>query len=618
MTGFKEYSFSYDVIIVGGGMTGLCAALASARHGARTALVQDRPVLGGNASSEVRMHICGASANMRKPDLSEGGIVHELMLSNKRVNDSYNFSIWDAVLFDAAKREKNLTLYLNAAMHAAVCENGEVREIECYQMSTEKRLLLSAKIFADCTGNGTLAAFAGAKTRVGSESRADFSEPHAPEKENADRMGNTLLFKAVNVGHPVRFISPVDAIHFTEEQLRFRKHTADVPPDVLKTATKNEILMLFDGYCQDYGYWWIELPGTSADIISEYEDIRDQLVRAVYGVWDHIKNGGDHGAENYELAWVGMLPGVRESRRVEGDYMLNENDVLENRRFPDTVAYGGWYIDNHVAGGLFAFDQIPSFVHEFDGAYAIPYRSYLVKGFQNLYVGGRALSASKLAMASSRVMGTCAIGGQAIGTAAALCIKENRAIREVDMRALQQTLLRDDCYLPDIRNEDEKDLLRGARAAASSEQTGFEAQNALSGVSRRENGRENAWRSEGLQAEGEWLSLTMKTPAAVSLVQIAFDSNFDLEKKITLSSRRQHQQQVGVPPELARDGRVELRLNGRVVSLAEIKDNYQRLCRVTLAKALCDEVRVLVRATNGAPDARIFEVRAYGDVADVI
>ena len=123
-------------IVFGGGMTGLCAALASARHGARTALVQDRPVLGGNASSEIRMHICGASANMKKPDLCEGGIVHELMLRNKQVNDSYNYSIWDAVLFSAAKAEKNLTLYLNTTMYEAVRVGDRIERILCYQMTT--------------------------------------------------------------------------------------------------------------------------------------------------------------------------------------------------------------------------------------------------------------------------------------------------------------------------------------------------------------------------------------------------------------------------------------------------------------------------------------------------
>ena len=600
----------YDFVVVGGGLTGVCAAMAAARNGAEVALIHDRPVLGGNASSEIRMHVCGATANMQKPNLSEGGILHELMLSNKRVNDSYNFSIWDAVLFDAVKRQERLTVYLNTTMFGVKAERGTVREIEAYQMTTERRIFLSARFFADCTGNGTLCAFAGAAFRTGSEAKSDFGELHAPETANNDRMGNTLLFKAADRGHLVPFIPPVDAMHFTEEQLKYRKHSQEIPKEILESTTAEERRMLFDGYAQDYGYWWIEILGEKENIIEEYEEIRDQLVRAVYGVWDHIKNGGDHGAENFELTWVGMLPGMRESRRVECDYMLCETDLLEGHRFADAVAYGGWHVDNHV--GLFKFDQVPSFVYEVPGAYDIPYRSYCVKGFTNLFAGGRCMGASKLAMASSRVMGTCAIGGQAIGTAAALLAQaDKRNVREIDMPELQKTLLRDDCYLPGYRNTDPADLALGATVAASSAQAGFEAENVVNGVSRRENGFENAWRSVGIAEQGDKLILSLKNIACVREVQLTFDSNFDLEKKITLSSRRQQQQVVGIPAELVRDFDLVLTKNGTEVAKKEVRGNYQRLCRVAFDAVECDTVTVKVLATNGTPDARVFEIRIY-------
>ena len=601
---------TYDFAVIGGGLTGMCAALSAARHGARVVLVQDRPVLGGNASSEIRMHICGATANMKKPDLSEGGILHEWMLSNKRVNDSYNFSIWDAVLFDSLKREPNLTLYLNTTMFDAEAENGVVRSIDCYQMTTERRVRIRARFFADTTGNGTLSAFVGAKIRTGSEAKSEFGEIHAPETANNDRMGNTLLFKAADRGHPVPFIPPVDAMHFTEEQLKYRKHSVEIPKEILESTTEEERRMLFDGYAQDYGYWWIEIPGEKENIIEEYEDIRDQLVRAVYGVWDHIKNGGDHGADNFELIWVGMLPGTRESRRIECDYMLSEADLLAARRFDDVVAYGGWHIDNHV--GLFKFDQIPSFVYEVPYSYDIPYRSYCVKGFENLFVGGRCFGASKLAMASARVMGTCAIGGQAIGTAAAqLCAKQKTSVRDVDVAALQQTLLRDDCYLPNVTNEDASDLARTATVTATSAKEGFAPENVVSGISRRCDGNENAWRSNRISAEGETLTLALSAPASVSTVQLTFDSNFDLEKKITLSSRRQKQQVPGIPEELVRDFTVTLYRNGTPVAEQALENNYQRLVRVKFDGIECDTVCVRVTATNGTPDARIFETRIY-------
>lgn len=603
---------NYDVIIVGGGLTGLCAALASARNGAKTALVQDRPVLGGNASSEVRMHICGATDNMEKPELAEGGIIHELMLGNKRVNDSYNFSIWDAVLFDAAKKEPNLTLYLNTTMFSAEGEDGRVHSIRCYQMTTEKTLLLSARYFADCTGNGTLCAFMGAEYRVGSEAKSEYNELHAPEVADNYRMGNTLLFKAADVGHPVTFIPPVDAMKFTEEQLKYRKHSNEIPQEIMERASENEMHMLFDGYAQDYGYWWIEIPGVSDNIIDEYEQIRDELVSAVYGVWDHIKNGGDHGAENYELVWVGMLPGVRESRRIKCDYMLTESDALSNRRFEDKVAYGGWHIDNHVPGGIYSFDKVPAFVYGFPGSYDIPYRSYCVKGFSNLFVGGRCMGASKLGMATSRVMATCAIGGQAIGTAAALLHKGDCAdIRDVDIQLLQQTLLKDDCYLPELTNTDEKDLARTAVITASGELPEYPAVDVISGVSRRINGRNHQWRTEGISEDGEWLKLELEKLSVVNLVQLVFDSDFDVEKKITLSSRRQKSQVPGVPDKLVRDYDVILIKNGLEVARKEVRGNYQRLNRIGFDSVECDTVKVRLMETNGYPGINLFEIRVY-------
>ena len=608
----KSISKNFDFVVIGGGMTGLCAAIASARNGAKTALVNDRPVLGGNASSEIRMHICGATANMKKPELSEGGIIHELMLSNKRINDNYNFSIWDAVLFNAVKSEKNLTVFLNTTMFDASCEAGKVEKIECYQMTTERKITLSADFFADCTGNGTLCAFVGAKEHTGSEGKAEYNEPHAPEKANADRMGNTLLFKAADVGHPVKFIPPVDIIHFTEEQLKYRKHSTEIPKDILEKASQNDMKMLFDGFAQDYGYWWIEIPGESDNIIEEYEDIRDQLVRAVYGIWDHIKNGGDHGADNFELVWVGMLPGVRESRRIDCDYMLNENDILENRRFDDSVAYGGWDIDNHVAKGLFDFDKIPSQVYPFEGSYNIPYRSYCVKGFDNLFVGGRCMGCSKLAMASTRVMGTCGIGGQAIGTAAAqLTVNKKKNIRDIDIKKLQQTLIKDDCYIPLLTNEDENDLAKTATVTASSEADGYSADSIINGITRKIDGNYNSWKSDGLSADGEWLKISLEKSSKINTVQLIFNSNFDIEKKITLSSRRQKQQVLGIPEELVCDYDVILYKDNKETAREKIRSNYQRLNRLHFDNVECDSVEIKILSTNGATSAEIFEVRIY-------
>ena len=611
----KVKNAEYDVVVIGGGMSGICAALAAARHGARTALVHDRHVLGGNASSEIRMHICGASENLAKPDLEESGILHEIMLDNKSRNDYYNFSIWDMVLFSTVKRQKNLTVYLSTAMES--CEMGEgstIRSIDAYQLTTETHWKISGKVFIDCTGNATLGYYAEAEFRTGSEGRDEFGEPDAPGQPNKERMGNTLLFKAVDRGHPVAFKKPDFARTFTEEELKYRTHSAVHGAQIKGEVDKAYVRMTsFSTSSVDYGYWWIELPGETDDIIDEYEQIRDELVSCIYGIWDHLKNGGDHGAENYDLEWVGMLPGSREGRRLIGDYILNENDILSNRQFEDAVAYGGWPMDIHTAKGLYDFDELPSRVISFDGAYTIPYRSYYSKNISNLMMAGRDISASKMAMGSTRVMGTCAVGGQAVGTAAALCIKydcDPRGAQE-HMRELQQMLLKDDAYIPGIWNEDPKDLARRAKVTATSAREGCPPENVINGISRDEDGHRNLWISGKDRTEGEMLTLHLADRQPVSEVHLTFDSNFHYPIKITLSRKRQAQQRIGVPPELIRDYTVTLWQGDKKAAKQTVTENVQRKNIVTFPTTECDRVTVMVHKTNGSNEAHIYEIRVY-------
>ena len=621
----KEQEYNYDVIVVGGGMTGICAAIASARNGAKTALVQDRPVLGGNASSEIRMHICGASANRTKRDAEETGIIHEILLENKACNDYFNYSIWDSVLFQKVKSQENLSLFLNTSMLGVTTEGARICGIECYQLTTEYHLLLHADIFLDCTGNGSLAYFAGAEYRAGCEGKTEFGEPDAPEQANQNRMGNTLLFKAVDRGHPIKFQTPSWARRFSEDDLKYRRHGDDrvktSATDDLPSAAEGsgaECKGAFAAFGLDYGYWWIELPGTSEDYVSDYETVRDELVRCVYGVWDHLKNGNEHGAGNYDLQWIGMLPGVREGRRVVGEYILTENDILRNARFPDAVAYGGWPIDNHAAKGLDDKDVSPSFVRQFSGLYTIPYRCYCNKDFKNLMQAGRILSASKLAMASTRVMGTCGVGGQAAGTAAAMCIAKKCLPMELlgDIGMLQQQLLKDDCYIPDITNQDPKDLARTATVSASSQTGGSGPENVVNGVSRNVEERINCWESDGISPAGETLTFDLQKKAKVAQVRLTFDSNLNRPIKITLSAKRMAEQQTGVPPELVKDYSVLLSLEGDVVARKDITGNFQRLNVLHFEGApICDQVIVRIAATNGYPNVRVFEVRVYDSAA---
>ena len=607
---------SYDFIVIGGGMSGVCAAIEAARSGAKTALVHARPVLGGNASSEVRVHISGADHGMEKPDFAESGLLYELMLENKARNEHFSYSIWDMILFEAAKNTENLTVYYNTVLYDCETEGDRITAALCVQQTTEMRYRLTAPLFADCTGNGTLGYYAGAEYRQGSESKAETGEIDAPEVGNNERMGNTIYFRARNMGHPVKFTSPSFAKKYTEHDLRFRMHCANHKVDYsgCKDPEKNEQCGGVSARGVDYGYFWIELMGDKDDIITDYENIRDDLVAALYGVWDHIKNGGDHGAENHELEWVGMLPGTRESRRLMGDYILDETDILDNRIFEDAVAYGGWCVDLHCPHGLLDTDIMPSGDCRFyDGVYTIPYRSYYSKNISNLFMAGRNISATKLGMCSTRIIGCCAVGGQAVGAAAALCTKYGCDPRGLapHVPELQQLLLRRDCFIPGFKNEDVLDLARSATFTASSAKAGCEPAKVIDGISRRLGDDSHGWVSEGIREGGEVLTMNFGEAKTISELALTFESDFNYPIRVTMAPKRQEQQRPGVPAELVKDYDIVFKKNGESVKVIEIRDNHQRHNPHKFEKTECDEVEFRIYSTNGSENVTVFEVRAY-------
>lgn len=613
----------YDIVVVGGGMSGLCAAIASARHGAKTVLIQDRSVLGGNASSETRMHISGASCHWGKQDAAETGILMELQLENKRLNDSYNYSIWDGVLWHAAKETSGLDLYLNTVMHRVNSDGKHIQSIACCQSNTEKNFLFAAEIFIDCTGNGTLGYLAGAEYCIGREAQDDYNEKDAPIMRDGETMGNTIYFSARDTGRPVRFVKPDWAYDFDESFFKYRYHgntvvyhdedrVVELSPDEDYTDHADQLVEKYD---VQSGYWWNELGGDWDDIIAQAEDIRWELYRCAYGIWNHIKNGGDHGAENYELEWVGTVAGSRESRRLMGDYVLTENDILSNNERSDSVAYGGWPMDEHTAGGFCSKGQIPSRVRSFDGLYGIPYGCYCSRTIDNLMMAGRNISATKLAMGSTRVMGTCAIGGEAAGTAAAMAVQRRltpRAFGQKHIQELRQELLKHDCYIPGCRNDDPDDLARLASVTATSQLRDFEAENVLSGVNRRTKTSNNLWCSLGLRDIGEKLTLRWNAPISLSQVRLIFDPNLSEERCISISKAFIEKEPVGVAKELVKDYTMRVFMEGMPVYEQTFTDNYQRMRVHDLPQpVIADTLEIIVTATNGSPNVHIYEVRCY-------
>lgn len=607
----------YDVIVVGGGMAGLCAAIAAARQGVHTALIQARPVLGGNASSEIRIHISGADQSLKQPDYAEGGLLYELMLENKKNNEQFSYSVWDMVLFEKAKEEKNLEVFFNTVMYDCETKDDRIVSIYCVQETTEMRYQLYAPVFVDATGNGTLGYYAGAEYRKGSEPQSEFGELHAPQQPNNYRMGNSILLKAKDMGHPVKFTPPSFAKKLTEEQLAKRIHCVQMRDTINCDDSPNpeeyKRTSMTSSACVDYGYWWLELCGDGEDIITEYEAIRDDLIAYAYGIWDHIKNNKEgiheHHAENYALEWVGALPGVRESRRLVGDYLLSETDILEHKIFEDAVCYGGWCVDLHAPHGLLDFNLLPSDCNFYDGVYTIPYRSYYSKNIKNLYMAGRDISTTRLGLASTRIIGCCAIGGGAVGIAAALCNKYACDPRELapHVKELQQLILKEDGFLPGFKNEDEKDLALKAKITASSWEQGGEPEKVANGISRKLGEEQNGW----VTKPGECLIMKWDETKEIREIRLTFESNFAYPIRVTMAPLRQAQQRNGVPEELVKDVKIELYREGKKTGEAFVKDNYQRLCSVGIGDVPADEIRVIPESTNGAEQAVIHEIRVY-------
>ncbi len=420
--------------VIGGGLAGLCAAVAAARKGVKTILVQERSVLGGNASSEIRMWVRGAHGKNNM----ESGIVSELDLENNHVNPYLNFSIWDSVLYSKAVNEPNLTLMLNTTCIDAKANDGHIESVTCWQMTTYTFHTISADTFADCSGDSILAPLVGAKWTKGREARAEYGESIAPKQADLRTMGMSCLIQAREHTEKVPFVKPEWAYTYeTDEALPHRGHS-------MKDKDNN--------------FWWIELGGED-DSIRDTEKLRHELLKVAFGVWDHIKNHGEHDADNWELEWVGFLPGKRESRRYIGAHVLTQSDVESGGKFDDTIAYGGWTMDDHNPAG-FRHDGEPTIYHPAPSPFGIPYRCLYSVNIDNLFFAGRNISATHAALSATRVMATCAIMGQAVGNAAALCAKHRCPPREVSeryVRELQTEVMYDGCYLPGFcRTVDEK------------------------------------------------------------------------------------------------------------------------------------------------------------------
>lgn len=471
----KTITETHDVVVCGGGLAGFCAAVAAARNGAKTCLVHNRPVLGGNSSSEVGVTPHGAAAFHAYA--RETGIISEALIEERAANhaeiyeNGWTNSVWDMVLYDIAVKTEGLTLHLNTDIRGVEKrDDRNISAVLAVVQNAEIDLRLEGKTFIDCTGDGIVADAAGCEWRMGSEGRDEFNEPHAPEKASADTMGNSIHFLCRDMGRPVPFKAPDWAVKHEDASYFYQQ--GRLPKEVRG------------------GFWWIEI-GVPYHTIYDAETIRHELTRHALGVWDWMKNKDPLTKDkcaNYALDWIGQVPGKRESRRIIGRYFMTEHDVINKTVFPDEIAFGGWFVDLHTPGGLLAKSSEPSAAaggheDEYDtfsdysamsycGPYGIPLRILMARDLDNLMMAGRNVSVTHAALGTVRVMGTTALMGEAAGIAAALGLEKGHDFDQLvaeDIVEIQQRLLANGCFLPNYRNTDPKDLARTAKISATSD-----------------------------------------------------------------------------------------------------------------------------------------------------
>lgn len=577
-----------DLCIIGGGMAGLCAAIAAARRGVKVALVQDRPVLGGNASSEIRMWIRGASNDF--PEYREGGLIEEIASDNIFYNPEMNFSQWDGVLYNKVTAEKNIMLFLNSSCVGAETKGGKILSVLVWQLTTYTRFRVCAEYFADCSGDCVLAEFTDAKYRQGREARAEFGESLAPERADRQTMGNSCLLQARETDHPVAYKAPPFAYKFRDEEFENR---LDIHAPIQLR-------------CENF--WWLELGG-AGDALKDAEKYNRELIARAFGAWDYIKNSGRFDAAKWELDWVGFLAGKRETRRYCGDYTLTQNDIDEARVFDDEIAYGGWSMDDHNSLGL-ETRQPPNIYHLVKQPYSIPYRCLYSSNIPNLFFAGRNVSVTHMALSSTRVMATCAMMGQAVGTACALakkyCTDPRGVLGHID--ELKQDLREDDCFLLHTPRR-VSEAMKGAVTNLAPESKEL----LCDGIERDTEGKRRAV----VLKRGESCLFTFDKSVYCRFIRIVFDndiagrrypeSEWYLRRYPNRCSAPKNAPKAFFPPYLTKEYRVYVVVGGEKICVRREEENFRRLVKIPVDREI-EALELVCDKTYGKEDARLFSV----------
>ena len=577
----KEYEA--EVCVVGGGMAGICASVAAARNGAKVVLVQDRPMLGGNASSEIRVPISSAYGEPlpggKVLENREGGIIEEIRLENIYRNPTCNWHVWDHVLWNFCTREPSLTVLLNTSVMECATNGNAIVSVTGWDSISYTRVTVKANIFIDCSGDGILR-LSGAAYMKGREGRGDFGESYAPEEGNLTVMGSTLMV----FSEPSGIVSETAGSPETAKAYNSPQHKFDGSRDSSWTCGTLE---------------W----GGETNTIEAASYIRDELFKWSYGLWekekDVLHDGRDMKGRVWERTFISSIPGKRESVRFVGDYILTQNDLLsEGRAFKDNIGHGGWPMDDHFSAGMFAkrqttFNKCPK-------VYGIPYRILYSRNVENLMFAGRDVSVTHMALSSTRVQGTTSVLGQAAGTAAAIAVRRGttpRGVYEKHLEELQDMLQWQDQFIP----------WRDRKIAALSKDGAISHEVLRDGMDRiRLDGGHGAW-----IRPGEITEYSFKGEKTFSGVRLVVDTNMNDNRWLVwwIGPRKARR----LPDEMPRDFDVQVRSGGEWKTVKVVRDNYRRWLDLRFDLPIAgDACRVVwVRPWGETTEQRVFSFEVY-------
>ena len=578
----KEVALDAEFVVCGGGLSGVCAALSAARHGVRVVLLQDRPVLGGNASSEVRMGIMGAHGS----DNKEAGILEELQLKNFYYNPLMRYTMWDDVILETVRAEPKITLLLNTSVCDVEMSGGRIAAVKAWNSNAYTRYTVKGRFFADCTGDGILR-LSGAKFRRGREMPSEFGETYLVEGGDHRTMGNSILLQLRKTAEHHPFVPPPGAYVFTDDD--FARPDEPPPPEGAKRVNYTRL------YPENNNFWWIEYGG-NLDTVGDANAIQAELKKIAYGVWAYMKNHPDGRAREYELDWIGSLPGKRESTRFVGPHILTQHDILSGGHFEDVVAYGGWTLDDHHPDAFHRKGRI-SVEYGCPSPFGIPFDCLYSVNVPNLMFAGRDISCTHMGLSATRVMGTCAALGQAVGTAAVLLVKygiDPAQLRRERIAELQDMLEDDDCMLP-FRWRRPNALTLSAKTATSNE-------NLRNGIDRAHSGDDN-----GVWAEvnDESMVYEWNQPVRLSGARIVFDSDMSFDGKRMRKLEATTDRAI-MPKMLAKSFRIDVRFGGEWRTVFTDNLNILRFRRVMFTPVEADALRLVVTETWGGGKAHVF------------